>query len=213
MTQPRYERPPSGRDPRGDPTRCGHHGGHRKDGSLCVGPVIRGKNRCRMHLGRSAAVVKEEVAIANIVRQSLNYDGPLIDAGDAMLRTATVAYIRAGILASELDALVEQHGGLHEALIGNTYVVTPDGEKIKTGEHIRGMAQAEAQWWKYAFDFNAQVVKAQIMLGARRDSRVEQYAETLAGQLRNILFDAELALTTEQRSRVATMLRRQPLAT
>jgi hypothetical protein len=116
---PSMRRPPSKRDPRGDPTRCGHWGGRRKDGSLCVGLIVAGTKRCRMHPGKKLTKAKAEGAVVvELRRWGLDGHTELRDAGEVLLRLVTQSAARvelySQLLAEAFDA-AERMRRAHEA--------------------------------------------------------------------------------------------------
>lgn len=192
--------PRSTRDPSGDPTRCGYYGGRRKDGSLCVGPIVKGTKRCRMHAGVKAEVAKAKGEITQDLRQALAYTGPVIDSGEIMLKASSAAWYRAQMLTAELDRVVGDHETLRDALTGNTYAVTEDGRQVKTGEYIRAMAQLEAQWWDRAFQYATKVTAAKLAIADRAALRLDRQAEALAHLAQAVLLDPRIGLTPAQRA-------------
>jgi hypothetical protein len=168
---------------------------------------VKGTDRCRMHAGISGAVAKQRGEIQVELRQALRYDGPIADSGEIMLRASSMAWHRAQMLTVELDRVVGEHNSLREALTGDTYAVTEMGEKVKTGEYIRAMAQLEAQWWDRAFAYATKVTAAKLAIADRRAAAVDRQAAAIYELLRTVLFHPDVALTPTQRAAVLRQLR------
>ncbi len=110
----------------------------------CRNPAIDGAVVCRMH-GGAAPQVKAKAAVrAEVMRWGLG--DSKVDPGEVLLRLVSQSAARAERYSIELEALVGEHGGdIQAAMIADALIVTRDGEPMKAGEYIRGLAQLEAQ--------------------------------------------------------------------
>ncbi len=86
--------------------------GHRKDGSPCSGPAVRGADKCRMHLGRKAGPVIAEALAEEAARKAVITFGLPRDISptDALLEEVRwtaghVAWLREQVQALEAEAL------------------------------------------------------------------------------------------------------------
>ncbi len=103
-------RPLSGRDPTGDLTRCGHYGGRRKDGKPCVGYVVAGTDRCRMHGGISTVALVAKGRIVEDLR-GWGLGDTTADPGELYLRLIAQSAQRvdryAGLLRDAYEAAAQ----------------------------------------------------------------------------------------------------------
>lgn len=217
----RRQFPPRDPVPDDDPrynhlARCGHWKGkngdyhRRSDGSRCLGWVRKGTTTCDSHSGTDRETAGARSAIATTIRGALTYDGPVIDSGEIMLNASSAAWHRATTLTAELDRLygeAGEGGSLRDVLVGNTYAITEAGDKVKTGEYIRALAQLEGQWWKMAFDMAQKVLAAKLAIADRRTAATERQAQILAQQTQAVLLDPRLALTPTQRAVLGDVFR------
>lgn len=96
---------------------CGSHGGRRKNGELCGGPVIAGTKRCRLHSGKSLARARAEGAIVvDLRRWGLTEQTDLVDPGETMLRLVTQSAMRVDLLAAKLGEAYDAAERLKAAL-------------------------------------------------------------------------------------------------
>jgi hypothetical protein len=109
-------RPLSDRDPTGDPTRCGHHGGRRSDGKPCGSLVIAGTKSCRMHAGIPAAKARAKGAVVvELHRWGLDGHTTLRDAGEVMLRLVTQSAARVELYSRLLEQAFDAAERLRQA--------------------------------------------------------------------------------------------------
>lgn len=112
----------------------------------CHGVAISGMPRCRIHGGRSSAVLKA-IGEANLLAWStevVDESAPVLDLGRVVMDQLRLAVMRAdlvGLLVREQLAVDHDHG-----LIGTTYTAGRDGARVETGEQARGLVKLEAEW-------------------------------------------------------------------
>lgn len=111
--------------------------------------AIRGMAKCRHHVGRSTAMAKA-LGEANLIAwstEAARADGkqlPALDPGVVVLDQLRVAMLRADLYGELLrwQLEVDEEAGL----IGRTFAAGRDGQRVETGEQVRGLARLEAEW-------------------------------------------------------------------
>lgn len=113
----------------------------KRTGLRCHGNAISGTDRCRMHAGRPAALVKAlgEANLAAWTSAARTGDGPKLDPGQVVLDQLRVAVMRADIYGELLRSQLERDEA--SGLVG----VTHSGQGVETGERVRGLARLEAE--------------------------------------------------------------------
>lgn len=167
-----------------DPRRRAHEcratirSGPRK-GEKCRAYAVHGSTCCRAHLrnpqARALAAVRAEV--------DQWVPGDIVDdPGELLLRLVTQSARRADMLARRLATAVDDAGGdLAAAMVGDTMVTTAEGDTVKVGEYVRGLAQLEAAERDRAHRFAEKAVAAGL---AERQVRL---AEQRGGMLAEVL--------------------------
>lgn len=118
-----------------------------KAATECHGSAVAGVDRCRMHGGRSSAVLKA-VGEANLLVWSTEAAGdaalPALDPGRVVMDQLRLAVMRADLLGQLLREQLtadDEHG-----LVGLSYAAGREGQRVETGEQVRGLARLEAEW-------------------------------------------------------------------
>jgi hypothetical protein len=166
-------------------------GAKKKSGELCrafagQGTEHPGVGRCRFHLGNTKAHRKHAVKLKaeQEVQRARTFGQKIpVEPTEAML---SVLHLSAGQLA-----------WLHDELAAQTDKRSFDGQVLM-------------RLWNDERDRVARISKAALDAGVaeRQVKLAERYGETLAGVLRAIFYDPELALTAAQRNRLPDLLRR-----
>lgn len=148
--------------------------GHRPDGSECGNWAKPGATVCRYHGGNAPQVKAMAAVRAELFRWGLGDQAA--DPGETLLRLVSQSAARAERYATELEQLVEQHGGdLAAAMIGETLILDRDGQTVKVGEYVRGLAKLENEERDRCANFAAKAIAAGI---AERQVRIaEQQAQ------------------------------------
>ena len=115
--------------------------------SRCHGIAVRGLNRCRMHLGQSRDLARtqgEANLLAWAADAAAHGDVKPLDPGRVVMDQLRVAVLRADIYGEllRLQVSVEDVDGL----VGATFAVGREGQRVETGERVRGLAGLEAEW-------------------------------------------------------------------
>lgn len=173
-----------------------------RKGEQCTAWALHGSTCCNAHLrnpdARANAKVRAELEMWTV--------GDVVDdPGEVLLKLVTQSRRRADRLATELHAIVDRHGGsLHDALVGNSYVTTADGDTVKVGEYVRGLAKLENEERDRCARFAERAVAAGL---AERQVRLaERQGELLNTVLLGVL--EELGMTEEQLDRVPDLIDR-----
>lgn len=172
----------------------------------CERAAIAGGTVCPAH-GGSSPQVKAKAAVRDaVMRWGLSdLDIADVDPGQILLRVLKQSAARAEMLAQQLEKLVSDHGGdIQAAMVADTMIVTRDGEPIKAGEYIRGLAELEFRERVFCRDTAAKAVAAG--LATRQVELAERQGAQLA-QLMLAVFD-ELGLSDEQREAAPDVLDR-----
>ena len=178
--------------------------GQKTSGDPCKGWRVPGSDKCRRHLpnpvARARAAVRAEVLAWGLGDTTVSPD-------ETLLRLISQSAARVQRLSSRLEELVEEHGGdLAEAMVGDSMMVTGDGELVKVGEYVRGLCQLEAQERDRLAGFCAKAIAAGL---AERQVRLaERMGQQIAEVLRAVLGDPELGLTAAQREAAPATIRR-----
>lgn len=219
---------------RGGATWCGEHGRWEcvkrvkasRGGGRCHGPAIIGVDRCRMHGGKSADLLKAEgeaiTAWSAAVAKTGRPGKPVVSTAEAVLGMLQMSWLRADVYAGLLEQQVikaqadgSEGGdpvsdgppgvGVGAGLIGQTFSGVKDIGIFATGEALRGLVQLEAaerdrcvRFAKTANDMK--IDDAQIEIAKTQGA-------LLAGVISRVL-DA-LELTAEQRLRVPEIVPRE----
>lgn len=213
---------------RGGATWCGEHGRWEcvkrvkasRGGGRCHGPAIIGVDRCRMHGGKSADLLKAEgeaiTAWSAAVAASGRPGKPVVSTAEAVLGMLQMSWLRADVYAGLLEQQVAEAQadgsgggppgvGVGAGLIGHTLSGVRDIGIFATGEALRGLVQLEAaerdrcvRFAKTAHDMK--IDEAQIKIA-------ETQGALLAGVISRVL-DA-LELTAEQRIKVPEIVPRE----
>lgn len=189
-----------------DPSRCGHYGNHKHDGTLCGRQVTRGTQACYRHAGVRRELHKGRGDMMTVINglRDWGFQDQNVDPGETMLRLVTQSSWRCERYAEEVARLVAEAGTLTEALTANSYTVTEDGSPVKTGEYIRAMIQLENNERDRCMVFCKTALAAGV---AERAIRLaEEEGRLMATVIRGILGD--LNLTVEQLALVATVVPR-----
>jgi hypothetical protein len=171
-------RPPSKRDPSGDPTRCGHWGGKRKDGSPCVGMIVAGTKRCRMHGGKS--LQKQRVAgqvAVELKRWGLN--DTAIDPGVVMVRLVSQSAERVALYADLLGQAYEAAERLKQAHDAEELIVTEADADLEHPEDPS--VQAARQDLRRIFTTGGVAALIGYKFDADRDGRIYATEEAVRG--------------------------------
>lgn len=149
--------------------------GFRKGRTPCHQKAVDGTDpaRCRMHIGTGKTKAAVRAAVAR-----WGADMTTLDPGETLLRLMTVAYVRAEQHADELDRILTEHGW-HEAFVGDTFVVTEDGDIRKVGEYAKQLAVWESTERKHAADLAVRAVAAGLK--EREVRLLEQQAQVIVG--------------------------------
>ena len=157
-------------------------------GRRCGKPALVGATCCNLHLRG-----KKPRAHAAIRAELIQWtDGDhLEDPETVLLRLLSQAWRRVQRLGAALDAAIDAAGGdLAAAMVGDAWTVTPDGDRVKVGEYVRGLAQLEADERDRAANFSKLAIAAGI--AQRRVAVAEQQAELAERALLAALADAGL---------------------
>ena len=147
--------------------------GHKSNGDPCGNHAIAGGTVCRYHGGASRHVRAKAAVRAEVMAWGLG--DTTVDPGEILLRLVSQSAARAEQYAVELEQFVERHGGIEQAMIGDTLVLDKDGGAVKVGEYVRGLAQLEAAERDRCAGFAAKAVAAGL---AERQVRLaEKQAE------------------------------------
>jgi len=219
-----WNRPRSTRDPSNDPTRCGHFGGKRTDGNLCVAPVIKGTKRCWLHSGITRKEAKAKGAVVlELQRWGIDGRTELADPGLTLLQLVSQAADRVRLYSNLLAEAYEiQQGedvagglaglmrgnGRVASLIGYRYGVDKEGNRFPIEEAIRGLVQLEAQ----ERDRCAQMATKAIAAGlAERQVRMaEQVGMQIVEIFRRI--EAAMEFSAEDKVRYSAIVARETRA-
>lgn len=150
--------------PPADPTRrdpgrwCDEHQRwectkQRKGSGTCHGSRIAGVDRCRMHGGKRAEVLKAEGEA--VTAWSALAGAPSVDPGAAVLGMLHMSWMRVHLFAGLLEQQVTEAQdaadggggsgvGVGAGLVGQTFSGVKDLGVFATGEQLRGLAQLEA---------------------------------------------------------------------
>ncbi|MDI3315869.1 MAG: hypothetical protein QJR12_16815 [Mycobacterium sp.] len=142
----------------------------------CKADAVRGATVCNKH-GGAAPQVKARAAVrAEVMAWGLGDEK--VDPGEILLRLVSQSAARAERYAVELEALVDEHGGdIQKAMIADTIMLDRDGQPVKVGEYIRGLAELEAKERDRCANFAAKAVAAGL---AERQVRIaERQAEAV----------------------------------
>lgn len=122
---------------------------------VCHGSAISGSDRCRMHAGRPAAMVKalgeaNLLAWSTAAARDAGVAAAVMDPGTVVLEQLRVAVLRADVYGELLrhQLLVDEtpDGRVAAGLVGVTYAAGRDGARVETGEQVRALARSEAEW-------------------------------------------------------------------
>lgn len=191
-------------------TQCKAHS--RSTGERCKANAIDGGTVCRHHGGSNKRVRALATVRAEAAKWTLGESTD--DPGEVLLRLITQSRQRADAYASEIERKIEAAQDLYgedftleRILVGDTYAVTGDGDRVKTGEYIRGLVQLEAQERDRLAGFASKAIAAGL---AERQVRLaERQGEMLAHVLAAVMGDPRLALTPEQRKVMPVVIRAQ----
>lgn len=175
-------------------------------GRPCGAWAVRGAMVCKSHGGMAPQVQAKARVRAELMAWGL--DAPTVDPGQTLLRLVSQSAARAEAYAAELFALIDgdDTGQLKAALVGDIWITGEDGKGHKAGEYVRALALLEAQERDRCANFCRIAIAAGL---AERQVRIaEQQGQLLAGILREIIGDAELGLSTEQRTVLPAVIRR-----
>lgn len=148
--------------------------------------AIRGMAHCRHHVGRSTAMAKA-LGEANLLAWSTQAEGvaeaPMPDPGLVVLQQLRVASLRADLFGLMLRWQLEVDE--EQGLVGDTFAAGAEGQRVRTGEQVRGLVKLEAEWR----DRTVRYAKTAHDMGiAEREVRVaERTGQQLAGAVRAIL--------------------------
>lgn len=180
--------------------------GKNRAGGPCKKWPVKGALVCESHGGKAPQVAARARVRAELMAWGL--DAPTVDPGQTLLRLVSQSAARAEAYATELFAQLDADtdGQLKAALVAEIWIPTDDGVRYKAGEYIRALALLEAQERDRCANFCRIAIAAGL---AERQVRIaEQQGQLLAGILREIIGDAELALTTDQRTVLPAVIRR-----
>lgn len=180
------------------------HAKSRRTGQQCGRWAAPGGTTCIIHGARTPVVAAKNAVRAELLSWDLN--DVTEDPGEVLLRLVTQSARRVREYSMELASIVDQAGSLEEALIGDTMVLNNQGDRVKSGEYIRGIAQLEAAERDRCATFSAKAVAAG--LATRAVELAERQGELIADVLRVALADPSLGLTPEQRRQVPDVARR-----
>lgn len=178
----------------------------RTNGRPCKAYPVKGALVCIAHGGGAPQVKAKARVRAELMAWGL--DAPTVDPGQTLLRLVSQSAARAEAYALELFGLLDtdETGQLKAALVGDIWITGDDGKGHKAGEYVRALALLEAQERDRCANFCRIAIAAGL---AERQVRIaEQQGQLLAGILREIIGDAELALTTDQRTVLPAVIRR-----
>lgn len=180
------------------------HAKSRRSGKQCGRWAAPGGTTCIIHGARTPVVAAKNAVRAELLSWDLN--DTTEDPGEVLLRLVTQSARRVRQYSTELASIVEQAGSLEEALIGDSLVLNREGDEVKVGEYIRGLAQLEATERDRCANFSAKAVAAG--LATRAVELAERQGELIADVLRIALADPSLGLTPEQLRQVPDVAQR-----
>lgn len=109
----------------------------------CINAPIRGGTVCHAHGGRAPQVKAKAAVRAELASWGLGDSKE--DPGELLLRLMSQSSARVVRYSAELEDLVEQHGGdIQAAMIADSMMLDRDGNAVKVGEYVRGLARLEA---------------------------------------------------------------------
>lgn len=147
--------------------------GRNKDGQRCGRWPTRGATVCRRHGAGAPQVLAKAAVRAEVMAWGLGDSN--IDPGEVLLRLVSQSAARTQRYAVELEEFVERHGSIEAAMIGESMMLDKQGEPVKIGEYVRGLAVLEAQERDRCAGFAAKAVAAGL---AERQVRLaEKQAE------------------------------------
>lgn len=170
----------------------------------CKAYAIDGGTVCGKHGGRAKQVRAKAAVRAEVMRMGL--EDVNVDPGETLLMLIKQSKARVELLAMELEALIEQAGGLTAAMVGDTIVLDRDGNDVKVGEYTRGLYAEEARERDRCANYCVKGIAAGL---AERQVRLaEKQGEQAALLLKAVFGDVELNLSPEQRKKVPYVIRR-----
>lgn len=176
--------------------------GRKKNGSPCGSWAIRGSMVCAQHGGMAPQVRAKAKVRAEL--ESWGLGETTLDPGEVLLRLLSQATWRAERYSLAISEQVERHG-LHEALVGDRFVVDPNtGSLIKIDEFIRGLAQLENAERDRAAKFAEMAIKAGL---AERQVRLAERQGLIIEKVLTRVF-SEVGLTEEQQAMAPAIIRR-----
>lgn len=107
--------------------------------------AIRGMAMCRHHAGKSLDLARTQ-GEANLLAwsaEAASESAPL-NPGRVVMDQLRVAVLRADVYGELLRLQVADEE--IDGLVGPTFAVGRDGQKVETGERVRGLAALEAEW-------------------------------------------------------------------
>lgn len=126
-----------------DRWECSHQS--RRSQSRCHGNAVRGLDCCRMHAGRRLDLARTQ-GEANLLAWSAEAasESTPLNPGRVVMDQLRVAVLRADVYGELLRLQVADEE--IDGLVGPTFAVGRDGQKVETGERVRGLAALEAEW-------------------------------------------------------------------
>lgn len=175
----------------------------RGKGGRCGRQAIRGGTVCWNHGGANRDVKAK--ADIRATAMELGLGGLDVEPAEIVLRLLSQSQARAEALALELERLVEKHGSLHDAIVGESLAADGEGRMHKVGEYIRGLPEAEYRERKFAADLAFRAQAAEIAY--RHVELKERERALMLEVLRAVLLDARLGLSAAQRALVPSLIR------
>lgn len=169
--------------------------GHTTAGKPCRKNAIAGGTVCPTHGGAAPQVRAKAAVVAEVMKWGIGdaTDNP----GETLLRLITQSRRRADLLADEIEQLVAESPNLRDALVGEAWVSTDQGN-YKAGEYIRGLAQLEATERDRLANFCTKAIAAGL---AERMVRVREKEAAMAHEALIAGLD-EAGITGETRRKV-----------
>lgn len=117
-------------------------------------PAVRGNPHCRFHLGKRLDLARtqgEANMLAWSTQAAIDASAPALDPGQVVMDQLRVAVMRSDLYGELLRIQVADQEV--DGLVGPTYAAGRDGQRVETGEQVRGLARLEAEWRDRAVRF------------------------------------------------------------